>query len=115
MIRMLVAPIFCLTLAVPAQAQSPASASAPAAEAPTAQTVAAEKKPVKVPPDYKRKIVKGEVMYCTKTTLIGSRFPKLVCLDEDGLRAMLETREAQQQDLKRAQSICASAGACAGN
>lgn len=67
---------------------------------------------LKVPREFKRKIVKGQTMYCTKTTLIGSRFPKTVCVDEAGLRTLLETRAAQQQDLKRAQSLCASGRAC---
>jgi hypothetical protein len=51
-------------------------------------------------------------MYCTKTTTIGSRFPKTVCVDEDGLRTLIELRQSNQQDLRRAQSLCASASAC---
>lgn len=69
---------------------------------------------LKIPKEYKRRIVKGQVMYCTKTTKIGSRFPETMCLDETGLRAMLEQREQQQQELRRAQSVCGSLAACGG-
>jgi hypothetical protein len=70
---------------------------------------AARDRRVVVPPGYHLKIVKGAVRYCTKTTTLGSRFPTWLCVDEDGLRTLAERRESNQQDLRRAQSICAGA------
>ena len=73
---------------------------------------AAQDKRIVVPPGYHLRIVKGEVRYCTKTTTLGSRFPKWSCVDEEGLRALAELRNSNQQDLRRAQSVCASAAYC---
>lgn len=72
-------------------------------------------KPLKVPSEYRRRLVKGEVQYCTKTVTLGSRFPKLVCVNEEGLRALVEQREEAQADLRRSQSLCGSSGACGSN
>lgn len=75
---------------------------------------AAEKSTLKVPSEFRRKIVNGEVQYCTKRTTIGTRFPKLTCVNEDGLRAMLEQRALDQDELRSKQSVCATATACGG-
>ena len=86
-------------------------ATAQAAETPAQAT--RQDKRVAVPPGYHLKIVKGEVRYCTKTTTLGSRFPTWICVDEDGLKTLAERRESNQQDLRRAQSICAGASCTA--
>lgn len=78
----------------------------------TTAAKAENEKPVKVPPGYRKKLVKDQIMYCTTTTTLGSRFPKQICVDEDGLQALAELRESNQQDLKKSQSLCASAAAC---
>jgi hypothetical protein len=72
-------------------------------------------KSLRVPAGYRRKIVKGEVKYCTRTTIIGSRFPKDICVDEQGLQALNEQREDDQQALRRQQSVCSTAAACSAN
>jgi hypothetical protein len=79
------------------------------------QTVAAKaavEKPAKLPAGYKRKIVKGQEMFCTRTTVLGSRFQKDFCVDEAGLQALQDLQQSNQQDLRRAQSICAGGEAC---
>ena len=86
-------------------------ATAQAADTPEQPT--APDKRVIVPPGYHLKIVKGEVRYCNRTTTLGSRFPTWICVDEEGLRMLAERRESNQQDLRRAQSICAGAACTA--
>jgi hypothetical protein len=68
-----------------------------------------------VPPEYKRRVVNGQVSYCTKTTTLGSRFPKTICVDEEGLRTLVELRNSNQDDLRRAQSACTSSASCGGS
>jgi hypothetical protein len=89
----------------------PLLATAAPAESAAEQTPPAPKT-LKVPSEYRRKVVKGIEMYCTQTTIVGSRFPKTLCVDEAGLRTLLELRASNQQSLTRAQSLCASGKAC---
>ena len=116
----------CLPVLLALGASAVAQATEPAAPAPAAANAKAQQpattdlpqeppKTLKVPSEFRRKVVKGEVVFCTTTTVIGSRFPKLLCVNEQGLRDMLDQREASQQELRRSQSICASGPACGGN
>lgn len=113
--------LLAISLCAIAQAAEPV-ASAPdavaqptAAAAPVANAPQAPSKSLKVPSEYRRKVVKGEVVYCTTTTIVGSRFPKQLCVNEQGLRDLIEQREANQQDLRRSQSICAGGNSCGAN
>jgi hypothetical protein len=80
----------------------------------TSSDNAAGKKTLKVPSEFKRKMVKGEVQYCTKRTIIGTRFPKTICVNEDGLRAMIEQRALDQEELRQKQTVCSNVQACGG-
>lgn len=91
----------------PATASPPAPAAAPAEAAPVVEV-----KPLKIPAGYRKRLIKGQEMYCTITTTVGTRFPREVCMTEAGLRNLIEQRAAQQEDLNRTQSLCASASRC---
>lgn len=83
-----------LAVLPPAVAEEPKAASEPAAAAakPAAQEAF-------TPPPGFRKRTRGQfVVYCRREEPKGSRFPKEVCYDEDGLRALvLAQREDQQK------------------
>lgn len=96
-------------------APAPAAAANAAAQQPAATNVPQEPpKTFKVPSEFHRKVVKGEVVFCTTTTVIGSRFPQLMCLNEQGVRDMLARREVDREELRRAQVTCGTSGGACG-
>jgi hypothetical protein len=104
------------TLATDPAAPAPAAAANAAAQQPATTNLPQEPpKTLRVPSEFRRKVVKGETLYCTTTTIIGSRFPKLLCVNEQGLRDLIDQREENQQALRRSQSICAGGAACGAN
>ncbi|MCS6946537.1 MAG: hypothetical protein NZM12_02845 [Steroidobacteraceae bacterium] len=85
------------------------AASPPAAAAPSAEE---KRRPLKLPSGFRKKLVAGVVLYCSQSTPIGTRLRRERCYDETGIRELIALREAQQADLHRAQTTCATAGAC---
>ncbi len=65
-------------------------------------------KPFKPPAGYKPKRVNGELVYCTKTVILGSKFPVVDCRNEAQLRDLERTRRSMRDDLNRGRT-------CAGN
>jgi sugar lactone lactonase YvrE len=69
---------------------------------------------LRLPPGFRKRVHRGETMYCSKITILGSRFPKIFCVDEDGLRTLGDLRDSNQDSLRRAQSVCGSQLGCSG-
>src|SRR5262245_50234719 len=80
--------------AQPAAAQ-PAAAQ-PAAAQPAAAQPATEVDKVlaHLPPGFKATRISGELFYCRKMVVLGSRFPKLLCLNEDQVKEYMAGNEA---------------------
>jgi hypothetical protein len=72
-----------------------------------------DSKPFKPPAGYKPKRVNGELVYCNKTVILGSKFPVVDCRNEAQLREMARTNRAMRDDLNRGRA-CAG-GACSAN
>jgi hypothetical protein len=67
------------------------------------------------PPGYKRRVENGEVVYCTKLVVLGSRFPKEDCRTQQQLEE-LELRKAEQRgNFEQNRQVCTSAAGCANN
>jgi hypothetical protein len=95
------------TEAAPAADAQPAQ---PAAETEaTAKADLSEEKPFKPPAGYKPKRVNGEQVWCTKTVILGSKFPKEDCRTEAQLREIVRSRATMREELGRGRS-CSGAG-----
>jgi hypothetical protein len=107
---------------------SPAASDAPAqaVEAPVAQvastqpasaTTAAEDAEAvfQPPPGYKRRPDMGENIYCTKITVLGSRFPKDDCRSEAELRDLIMQRGSARGEMEQRRNVCTTAAGCANN
>jgi len=68
-----------------------------------------------VPPDGWRPKKRGKfTVYCRKQSEQGTRIPKEVCYDEDGIRAMLASLVEEQEKVDQIRRICGSQAACGG-
>ena len=105
------------TEATTTQAAPDNSAAQPAAAATETATTAKadtkEEKRFKPPAGYKPKRVNGEQVYCQKTVILGSKFPKEDCRTEAQLRDMVRSRAAMREDLGRGRAC--SGGGCSVN
>lgn len=83
------------------------------AQAPVAASAQNEVDEFKPPAGYKRKVENGQIFYCAKVTVLGSRFPK----DDCRTQAQLEDLEMQKAnargELEQRRAICSSAAGCA--
>ena len=67
------------------------------------------------PPGYKRRVENGQVVYCAKIVVLGSRFPKDDCRTQPELED-LELRKAEQRgNFEQNRAVCTSAAGCANN
>lgn len=98
-----------------AAAASPqAGASAPsAAPSPAAQPAQASKLPFDLPPGFKPTRISGELFYCRKMVVLGSRFPKQLCLNEDQLKEHMAGNEAMKRNKDEVSRLCTSKDGCA--
>jgi hypothetical protein len=76
----------------------------------TADAVKSEKPTFKPPAGFKVKIHDWGIVYCKKMPMLGSRFPKQVCMSEAQLRDYMATNEAMRRDKDQTSRICA--GTC---
>lgn len=76
-----------------------------------AGTKKAEFKP---PMGYKAKIVGWDILYCRKMVILGSRFPKEICMTETQLKEHLARNDEMRRDVDKATRTCSTAGACGG-
>jgi hypothetical protein len=103
--------------AAAASIAAPASpAPAAAAEAPASPTaVVADASPTegefKPPAGYKTRVENGATVYCRKVTVLGSRFPKDLCLTESQVRDLEASNDNMRRDKDQSSRIC-TAGAC---
>ena len=89
-----------------------AAADEPAADK-TAKAPAADEKAF-VPPDGWREKKRGKfTVYCRKEMVVGSRFQKETCYDQEGIRAMLEKQQQDRDNLDQMRRICGQDGGCA--
>jgi hypothetical protein len=97
-----------------AQGASDKAAKQPAATETTARvveddsTAAEENKPFKPPSGYRPKRVNGELVYCSKRTILGSQFPVTECRNEAQLREMVRTNRGMREDLNRNRACAGS-------
>jgi hypothetical protein len=94
----------------------PAAKSAPPAAAATADTKgaqdakSAEKKPeFKPPAGYKVKIYGWDIVYCRKTPVLGSRFPKEICMTEAELKEHLAANDEMRRNKDQSSRVCTGA------
>lgn len=74
---------------------------------------ASEAKAFKPPPGYKAKIQDWNVVYCRKTTVLGSRFPQEVCMTEGELKEHMAAMETMKRDKDQVSRVCSMAAGCA--
>jgi hypothetical protein len=102
----------------PAAATPPAPAAEPAAAASAngaAAVAGEEEKPFVPPTGYKLRKDKGPDTYCTKVTVLGSRFPKEDCRTASQLRDLERQKEVMRREMDQRNAVCASAAGCANN
>lgn len=95
-------------------APSAALAANPATQNGTPQKAAPanKKEEFKPPPGYKTKIAGWDIVYCRKTAVLGTRFPKEVCMTEAELKAYLARNEEMRDELDTAGRTCSQASGC---
>ena len=86
-----------------------------AEEAPPAAAAKEEAKAFTPPPGWRPKQRGKFTVYCRKQTEKGTRLPKEVCYDEDGIRAMLAAERDDREKVDQMRRICSSQGACGSN
>lgn len=87
-----------------------AAAAAPAAEA---TAPAGKKHQFTPPPGFKAKIDGWNIVYCRKTTVLGSRFPKEICMTEEALKEHMAAMETMKRDKDQISHVCSQAAGCA--
>ena len=92
-----------------AAASAPAAAPSPSAR-PAAQV---SKVPFNLPPGFKPTRISGELFYCRKMVVLGSRFPKQLCLNEDQLKEHIAGNEAMKRNKDEVSRLCTSKEGCA--
>jgi hypothetical protein len=90
-------------------ASDPAAASPPAAQ----PAAAVSKAPFDLPPGFKPTRISGELFYCRKMVVLGSRFPKQLCLNEDQLKEYMAGNEAMKRNKDEVSRLCTSHDGCA--
>jgi hypothetical protein len=121
----------CLTLLLPlttsvsARAEDevkPAAAEEAAAEEAAAKDAAAaapkakaDDKPFTPPPGWREKKRGQYTVYCRKQSVQGTRVPKEVCYDEEGINAMLAAQAEDREKVDQMRRICSSQAACGSN
>jgi len=103
------------TAVPPAQADDevkPAAATDAAAPAPQAK---ADDEPFTPPPGWREKKRGQYTVYCRKQSVQGTRLPKEVCYDQEGIRAMLAAEREDREKVDQLRRVCGSQAACGGN
>ncbi len=66
----------------------------------------------KPPAGYKRRVEDGQVVYCAKIVVLGSRFPKDDCRTQAQLREMEMQKADARNSLDQSRAVCSAPGAC---
>lgn len=104
------------TQAAPAAAvPAPPAPAAPAPPAPAAATATVEDPGnFTIPPGWRLRKVKGEMVYCKQEVVLGSRFPKLICMDLDRLKAYEANNRENRDRMGQTNRVCVGTD-CGGN
>jgi len=89
------------------------SAAQPAQTEETSAKADTSEKPFKPPAGYKAKRIDGRQVWCQKTVILGSKFPKEDCRTEAQLREIARSRASMREELGRGRSC--SGGGCVVN
>jgi hypothetical protein len=97
-----------------------AALAAPAVDQSSPATLSAAKpaekpKAFKPPAGYKPRLQAGQVVYCTKIVVLGSRFPKDDCRTQSELEELTKRNRTMRGDLEQQRGICGSATGCGSN
>ncbi len=104
-----------LATVAPAHAEDevkPSAATDAAAPAPKAK---ADDKPFTPPPGWREKKRGQYTVYCRKQSVQGTRVPKEVCYDEEGINAMLAAQREDREKVDQLRRVCGSQAACGSN
>jgi hypothetical protein len=71
-----------------------------------ASVSAEEKSQFKPPPGYKVKIHGWDIVYCRKTPVLGSRFPKEICMTEAELKEHMAANEEMRRNKDQSSRVC---------
>ena len=117
--------IICLvTLAVLSGCSSQPQTATTAAPLPAVRTAAAEKAAMApaekvaaaseyTPPiGYKKRVEDGRTYYCSKITVLGSRFPKEDCRTQTELEDMELRKSTTRQEIQQRINVCGSVTGC---
>ncbi|MGH8177603.1 MAG: hypothetical protein ACREV5_15200 [Steroidobacter sp.] len=74
---------------------------------------ASSKHKFKPPPGYKVKIDDWDIVYCRKMPILGSRFPKEICMTEAQLKEHMASNETFKRDKDQVSVVCAAYAGCA--
>jgi hypothetical protein len=104
-----------LATALQARADDEVKPAATADAAAPAQKAKADDEPFTPPPGWRQKQRGKFIVYCSKQTEKGTRLPKEVCYDEDGIRAMLMAQREDRERVDQMRRVCSSLAACGSN
>lgn len=76
------------------------------------EAAVAKSREFKPPPGYKAKILDWDVVYCQKTQVLGSRYPREVCMTEAQLKEHIAVTEALRGEMSQRSAICSSPETC---
>ena len=103
----------CAASPEPPRGSDAAAAPPPAAApSPAAERSADSKAPFDLPPGFKPTRISGELFYCRKMVVLGSRFPKQLCLNEDQLKEHMAGNEAMKRNKDEVSRLCTSKEGC---
>ena len=92
----------------PANANATPSAAAEAGSKPAENPKSGRKKQqFKPPPGYRVKIYGWDIVYCRNTPVLGSRFPKEVCMTEAQLKEHMAANDEMRRNKDQTSRVCA--------
>lgn len=70
----------------------------------------AKKPQFKPPHGYRVKINGWDIVYCRKEAILGSRFPKEICMTEAELKAYLAANDEMRRNKDQTSRVCGGTG-----
>lgn len=101
--------------APPAKAEAAATeaAAVPAEKVDASKTLATvDVRPFKPPPGYRPKRINGELVYCARMVVLGSRFPKEDCRNESELKDLELQKASMRNEIDQRNHVCSGGTAC---
>lgn len=95
---------------VAAASATPAAAAKADSKEPQDTKTDGKKPQFKPPPGYKVKIKGWDIVYCRKTPVLGSRFPKEICMTEAQLKEHLAANEEMRRNKDQTSRVCGGTG-----